>query len=87
MARTRARGIQGVSGTKVVRDPVSERLDAIRRYVRAYLAECEVNSALLRSQDHPTLEGCLKIVYHVGPTEKAAVKAAYAEEAAKRRTE
>jgi hypothetical protein len=70
MARARARRVEDVI--------TKDRADAIKRYVRDYLAECRTNQALLRATDHPTITGCLKVVYHVNKDEEAAIRAAYA---------
>lgn len=61
------------SGTRV-QAPVDT--DAITAQVRRYLADCRKFRQLI-GPAHPTEDGVLKIVYHQGGAQKAAILAAF----------
>ena len=51
--------------------------DRIKADVAAYLAAYRASRPILRPSDHPTEEGCLKVIYQRWPEERAVIAAEY----------
>lgn len=60
----------------VAAEPVVD-VAALKAYVLRYLADCRRFARMLRADDHPTLKGCLQVVYTATDEQKQAATDLY----------